>query len=648
MKKLFTTVLVFITLLSYSQIDTNKTINLEECQIEAIRANDNTPTTFKNICKDELKLINNSLEPSFILSTTPSITVQSDAGSYLGYSYIHLRGIDQTGINATLDGMPLNEPEDFGYYFANIPDFLNSLSSLQIQRGIGISTNGITSYAGSINYETSIFRDSLYKLSTSYGSFNTYRLNAELGMVNKNKSLYISVSDLSSDGYKYHSNNASKSLFLNAGIKNKRNLFKFTLIAGRDQNNLAWVGVSDSVIKKDPKTNGDTKNETDDFFQTIMKINHTYSINSKSSISSCLYYNYLNGGFNVDMLNPTTTELLNCSFIQNFVGLFSNYTYRYKHINFYTGIHINNFERNHIGTDLITPGYDYNNTGYKNEYSAFTKLIYNVNFIDYFIDLSYRHTDFRYVGDVIMNNMNWNIFSPRVGLNFKLLNKNLIYYSIGRTEKEPRRYDLFRGENLITLNNINLEKVIDQELGIKVRNKNYFVNLNFYLMSFTNENVLTGLLTDQGYALHTNAKQSFRSGIELDMKYNIKNITFENGSCYSYNKIDSNNLTQVLTPSLIINQQIYYKYKKLLFGINGRYQSSSYIDLDNKYNIPEFLIFGCMIKYQLKNIDITLRGNNLTNQKYYTSGCIQQGTPNIPLYFIQAPINYLVTINYKF
>ena len=220
MKKLL---FVLFTILSFNLYSQDYDAYLDTLQLDEIKVVSTlrlkTPISSKLMNKYDIDLKNFGQEPSYVLNTTPSITNYSDNGSYLGYSYFRLRGIDQTRINMTLDGIPLNETEDQGAYFSNYPDFFSNLNSLQIQRGVGTSINGVSSYAGSINFESPLLTDNKYnEVNVNYGSFNTSRFNYKYNSsINNNFGTYISVSNLHTDGYKYHSGNDSRSLFFSTG-----------------------------------------------------------------------------------------------------------------------------------------------------------------------------------------------------------------------------------------------------------------------------------------------------------------------------------------------------------------------------------------------------------------------------------------------
>jgi iron complex outermembrane receptor protein len=653
-----------ISLTSYSQKDTSshdtiKVIKLQECVISVYRANKNTPITFKDIDIKELNLKNVGQEPSFIFNQTPSINSYSDAGNEVGYSYFRLRGIDQTRINMTLDGIPLNEPEDQGVYFNNYPDFINSVSSVQIQRGIGTSSNGVASYGGSVNFQSvELFKDTSMEFGLNYGSFNTARIYSEFNFDNKkNFSFYTRISDVHTNGYKEHSGNDSRSFLFSAAYQKNKHLLKLLGFAGVQANEMAWLGAPIDSLKINPRYNANTTGETDAFFQSLISLQHTYFISDKSKINTTIYYNFLKGNYGFDLDNFLGVNvggvMFNYAMVHNFIGAFTNYSYVNDDFSFYAGIHGNMFNRKHIGS---TNGVGtYNNTGYKNEVSAFVKATYKYYNITFFTDVSYRHSQFNYKGDVSFDGLTWDFITPHLGIKYDIFDKVSFYYSIGSTKREPTRSDIFMGEdNLLSdslgnaiYSNMKPEEVIDHEIGVRYLGKYGHIFFNFYHMEFKNEIVLNGETGPNGIALHSNVTKSERNGIELDMSFNItKYLNVSNNSSYSFNRIIENDIQfqPILSPSLIINQDISYNFKKLYICLNCRYQGKSYLDFSNSLELPGFYTLNAMVSYKLKRFIIAVRGNNLTNQKCYSNGALS--VDGNPLYFIQAPTNFNISIKW--
>ena len=641
------------------QIDNVK--HLDELII-TYQADKKTPVTFQNISSKEIKAKSTGQEPSFLLSETPSITNYSDAGNSQGYSYYRLRGIDQTRINTTLDGMPLNEPEDQGAYFSNYPDILNSVSKIQIQRGVGTSKNGIASYAGSIQLFSPNLTDSANTtFGLGYGSFNSVRAFGEYNSGIKNrKAIYVRASQISSDGYKYHSANNSQSVFLSSGLFYDKSAWKLIVMIGNQQNDMAWIGVSDSLIAIDRRTNANTKQETDRFVQGLARLQNSWKVNEVSNIQSSVYYTFLKGNYDFDLNNflgmASTDELYKYAVQSNLVGFFSNYNISKNNWNWTIGLHGNIYNREHVGSEKVL-GELYRNTGYKNEASVFTKADYTLGWLTLFADIQYPYVNFDYKGSVPFQKLNWNFINPKAGISASLNGNSIIYYSIGSTGREPTRNDMFGGnDDLLAdelgngiLSSTKPESVIDHELGFRHRRENLNLNVNLYYMNFKNEIVLDGKFGPNGLALTNNVEQSIRTGIEWSISYQLNKLfALINNSSFNYSQIkeQSETFKPILTPSVIINQEIAYSKNNFTFSISGRFQGKSFIDFSNVDSVKSYFLLDSRVTYQLKKFQISLFFKNMTNAKYFNQGYVDfDGSKK---YFVQAPANFYSSIQYTF
>jgi len=635
-------------------------IKLKEV-IVTYQADKLTPISFQNISSKEIKAKSIGQEPSFLLSETPSITNYSDAGSSQGYSYYRLRGIDQTRINTTFDGAPMNEPEDQGAYFSNYPDILNSVSKIQIQRGISTSKNGVASYAGSIELFSPNLYDSAKKsLGIGYGSFNSFRAFGEYNTGVKNhRAFYMRASKVYADGYKYHSSNNSASFFLSSGLFFIKSTWKLNVLAGHQQNQLAWLGVADSLILIDRKTNAN-KNEGDNFTQCFVQIQNVYKKSSFSSIQSSIYYTYLKGNYDFNLNGflglPTTSELYNYAFQSNLLGFFSNYTFSKKQINWTTGFQGNIYNRQHIGSDNMI-GQLYKNTGYKNELSVFTKAEYTLNIATFFADIQYRYASFDYKGGVALDRLQWTFINPKVGISIASNSNSTFYYSIGKTGREPTRNDMFGGNDDLLADSLGnailsvktAEYVLNHELGFRFQAKKVNFSSNLYYMSFRNEIVLNGKFGPNGLVLTNNVDRSFRTGIELNATYRI-NKMFEliNNSSFNYSRIEEQKETfnPILTPPIIINQEIVFYNKRFSVSSHFKYQGKSYIDFANTSTINSYIVINGKIGYEMKPFEFNVFINNISNTKYFNNGYID--TDGSKKYFVQAPTNLYFSLKYHF
>ncbi|MEZ4775949.1 MAG: TonB-dependent receptor [Bacteroidia bacterium] len=636
-------------------------VNIREIVISAgYLAGPNTPVAFHDVSVVDLDNKNAGQEPSFLLSETPAITVYSDAGSAYGYAYFRLRGIDQTRINMTLDGVPLNEPEDQGVYFSNYPDFLNSVGKIQIQRGIGTSKNGSASYGGSLAFSSPDLNDSSQTvIGLTLGSFNMYRMFAEHNSGIKNgKGLYVRGSFLHADGYKERSAHTSGSLFYSAGKYGEKYSLKLTGFAGQQRNELAWLGVSLDIINRNPRTNGNA-NENDQFTQSLTQLQHIWSPTRRSTFRSSLFYNYLRGNYDFDYLNflgePSTEELYNYAFESHFGGFFSNYTFESGNFLWTTGLQVNQYARTHTGSEKSL-GELYKNTGYKKDFSAFSKVAYSFRKFVVYGDVQGRSTRFDYKGSVAFPGISWQFLNPKAGIIWNAGPHVSFYYSLGRTGREPTRNDMFAGSDDLMADSLgnyiagitNPEFVTDHELGLRFSRGRLKASLNLYYMDFENEIVLVGEFGPNGLALSNNVDQSIRTGIEADIEWRLLQWLKMTGNISLNRSLILEQAIQfvpVLTPRLIVNQEWVYVGKRFEAGVSGRYQSTSFIDFANQNEVDGYFLLNCRATFSLKQWSFTLLVNNLTNTRYFNSGYIDVvGTPR---YFVQAPANVAGMIRFS-
>ncbi len=658
-------ILFLLTILTSRQLKAQDTLRLDttktlEVVIVTYQADKLTPITFQNISLIDLKTKSTGQEPSFLLSETPSITNYSDAGNSQGYSYFRLRGIDQSRINMTLDGVPLNEPEDQGAYFSNYPDILNSVSKIQIQRGVGTSKNGTASYGGSVQlFSPNLYDSTKTTFGLGYGSFNSLRAFGEYNSGVKNrKALYVRTSQIYSDGYKYNSSNNSQSVFISSGLVHDKSSWKMNLLAGHQQNQLAWLGVSDSLISIDRQTNAN-KNEKDQFTQFLAQLQNNWLLNNSSSVQSSVYSIFLKGNYDFNLNGflglPTTVELYNYAFQSNMIGFFSNYTFSKKRFNWSTGIHGNSYNRQHIGSEK-TLGQLYKNTGYKNEVSVFTKVDYTINRLTFFSDIQYRYSSFDYKGTVVFDNIQWHFINPKAGLSVEVKPNSIIYYSIGNTGREPTRNDMFGGNDDLLADSLGNaivsiktpEYVLNHELGFRHQSSKINFNLNLYYMDFKNEIVLDGKFGPNGLALTNKVEQSFRTGVEVSVTYKVsKSFSLINNSSFNYSRVKEQKevFTPILTPPLIINQEVVYFNKGFSVSVSARYQDKSFIDFANTFTVKSYFLLNGRVSYDIKGFQFCVFVNNITNSKYFNNGYVDfDGSKK---YFVQAPTNLYASIKYS-
>lgn len=657
MKKLIILSAILILSNAFSQ-EKDSLNNIQEVVIQS-EAGRLQAVNFQNI--NPAKSIKNvGQEPSFFLSESiPSVTAYSDTGGNNGYSYYRIRGIDQTRINVSMDGAPMNEPEDQGSYFSNYPDIFNSFDKIQIQKGVGLSKNGTASYGGSIQLFSPDLSEKNLEFGANYGSYNSMRLYGKYTSgIKNNKVIHVRLSEIYSDGYKYNSSNHGQSAFISGGIFKDKSIWKFNALMGNQRNELAWLGVTKEQIDANPRTNGN-RDEKDRFFQTFFQVFNQTRLSESSSLQSSIHYTYLNGNYDFNWNNfiglPENGEMYNYAFKSNFLGFYSNFQNKFRNGKVVTGINGNLYNRNHTGIEFSL-GELYRNTGYKNDFSAFAQGEIKVAKWVFSGDIQYRFADFRYKGDVEMNPLEWNFFNPKIGINYLIDNESNVFFSLGKVGREPTRNDIFMGnDNLILDDNNQLasgtttpEYVTDYELGYRFSKEKMKLEFNVFYMDFKNEIVLNGNFGPNGLALTNKVDNSYKLGAELSFNYQIhEHWNLKNNSSFIHSKIKEKyiSFSPILTPKFIVNQEISYKMKGLLINLTSRFQDSSFMDFSNSAKLPSYFIFNSGILYDWSQWQFGFYVNNLTNKRYYNYGYTEaDGTGK---YFVQMPRNFMFSVKFK-
>ena len=661
MKRVITAIVILFTTTLFAQ--TNDTINkLNDVFISGIRSNKSTPVTTKTLYRKEIQKTSQTTEMSSYLTKTPNITMSSDNGTAFGYTYFRLRGIDQTKINMTLNGAPLNDPEDQGVFFSNYPNFLDNVQSLEVQRGVGTSTNGVSSFAGSINFNTPSGIDKGGDVKLTVGSFNTSKLTASYstGLINK-MSLYLNASTYKTDGYRQRSGGNGGSIFLSGGYFGEKNKVKFTAFSGHSGNEMAWSEVAESDVKVNPKTNYNINDATDSFNQSFIQLEYNSILAEKLNLSTSGFYNRLDGSYEwVDHTVSRAMGTRNLSLSSNFYGAISNLSFKSDNDRLDFGLSTNSYRRNHNyqETDYFNP--TNNNYGIKKELSSYAKYNHSFEKLVLSVDLQFRHSDFDYFGDIDFNKVNWNFFNPKVGMIYNINAVTNTYFSVGKSHREPTRTNMFgrndylgyvkdKSENdtdVVNFNNIKPESVINYELGLNHQYNKLYLQANLFYMYFKDEIALKGGTTPSGVSLTESVDKSFRSGLELDLKYKVtENFNVRYNYAFTYAKVvnGDESFYNILTPKNISNLVLAYEKDKFLVELVSRRQSKSYLDLGNTSTIGAFNVINANIGYTFKSYSVLLSLNNLTSEKYYTNGKIEAERQ----LFTNPKINGFITLKYN-
>ena len=652
----------------------------EEVLVSATRASENSASTYRNISKEELQKNNLGQDLPFLLNQTPSVVVSSDAGNGIGYTGIRIRGSDPTRLNVTINGIPYNDTESQGTFWVNLPDFASSVDNIQIQRGVGTSTNGAGAFGGSLNIQTTTKQDSSYaELNNTLGSYQTLKntVNIGSGLINNKFSFDGRLSRIKSDGYIDRGSSMLKSYFLTGAYYGKRDLIRFNVFSGSEKTYQAWNGVPQNLLESNRTFNGFTyDDQTDNYTQDHYQLLYSHAFSDKLSANTALHYSRGKGYYEEFKEDQTlenyglssiviggspidASDLVRRRWLDNdFYGL--TYALNYsasKEFVFTLGGAYNEYDGDHFGEVIrgefipvlnsITPYYKGN--GFKTDFNTFAKADLNLGKLKISADLQYRNINYTISG-TDKNRMNLSredklhFFNPKFGLTYMLNQYSNFYSSVAVANKEPNRDDYI---NSTLTNRPSSEKLLDFEAGYRLRKNKVNLGINGYAMLYNNQLVLTGKVNDVGEYIRQNVDNSYRLGIEMDANLRINNkLSWAINASISENKVD--NFTEYIddydSGSQIVNQfsrtdlafspafissgvLSFQAFKKTEIAVISKYVSRQFLDNTSNYakSLDAFFVNDLRLRYNtsfkgLKNVGLTLLINNVFSELYEANG----------------------------
>ncbi len=557
------------------QIELNPSSLLtEEFIVYATRATDKTPTTFSTVDKSDIAKLNLGQDLPILLNFTPSVVSYSDAGAGVGYTGMRIRGSDQSRINVTVNGIPINDAESHGVFWVNMPDFASSVDNIQIQRGVGSSTNGAATFGASLNIQTDTRQDEAFaEIDNSFGSFNTIRnmVKVGTGLINDHWAFDARVSQISSDGFIDRASSDLKSYFLSGGYYGEKHVLKVNMFAGAEVTYQAWEGVPENLLQTNRTFNPYTyDNQVDDYKQNHYQLIYTGTYNQNWKTNAALHYTYGRGFFEqfrpndrlsryalppVEIGETTISrmDIIRRRWLDNdfYGGVFSvNYISDDGKLDAVIGGGANRYDGDHFG-EIIWMQYAgntnirdryYDNVAVKDDFNLFAKATYEVsNGLFLYGDLQTRWIDYTFQGinnDLrdISGETSFSFFNPKFGFNYQSAEGKSWYASYAVANREPVRRDFT--DSPIVDRAPKPENMQNIEAGYKRQASTFSYSANLYYMNYRDQLVLTGQLNDVGAYVRDNVADSYRLGIELDGAYRVsQKFTIGGNLALSRNKI---------------------------------------------------------------------------------------------------------------
>ena len=656
---------LFISLLSYSfafsqTTDSLKQLNLQEVTISATMAGDKTPMSFTNIKRDKIRQNDFGQDIPFLLKTTPSVVETSDAGGGIGYTGLRIRGSDATRINVMIDGVPLNDAESQSVYWVNTPDFAASTSMIQIQRGVGTSTNGAGAFGATINLISNpLSNDKFINYSGTAGSFGTFKntITFGSGLMRNGLSVDARLSRIVSDGYIDRASSKLGSAYLSATYLKKNTSLRFKIFSGNERTYQSWYGTPESYMN-DPKlrtynqagqerASSPYPNQVDDYMQTHAHLTLNHSFSTYWKLNASLHYTKGKGFYeeykaaqklkNYFIGRTDETDLVRRLWLDNdFFGGVWSATFEKNKWQSVTGGGWNAYIGKHFGQVIWaeqdanfekTPTEFYRNESLKTDFNVFEKVNYSVNDVfSLFLDLQYRRVAYNTEGGDrrqrnIGRDTSWHFFNPKFGFVVDNKKGSRFYTSIAQTHREPNRNDITDSEKT---NQPNIESMIDGEMGFQRRWKNAEISANVYYMTYKNQLVVTGNINDVSEQIRVNVPKSYRAGIELEGAFAFtKWLSINGNASFSENKIQ--NFTEfrdnwdtgeqeainhgktdlAFSPNTVANASLVFSvFKKgkneLIVTPSVKYVGQQFIDNTSNTNttLPAYSFTNCQILYK--------------------------------------------------
>ena len=662
---------------------TASSLFLEPLEVKAVRASDKAPFAKTNIGKEGISKNNLGQDIPFLLDQTPSVVVNSDAGNGVGYTAIRIRGTDATRINVTLNGIPYNDAESLGTYFVDLPDFASSVNSIQVQRGVGTSSNGAGAFGGTINLSTNEYNEKAYgESNNSFGSFNTWKntLKAGTGLIDGHFTVDARLSRISSNGYIDRATSDLKSFYLSTAYINKKSSLRLNIFSGKEKTYQAWYGVPEDLLVTDRKNNpaGTEKtgtpydNQTDNYTQTHYQLFFNHSFNTQWSFNTAAflsrgigYYEeykaaqkYSKYGLPNVIVGGTTftkTDLVRQRWLDNYYyGQTASLQYKDNADELTFGAGWTKYDGKHYGniswmqTGAVSKDYRYYDyPATKSDINFYTKWQHQLaTHWTGFADLQYRHVNHDMKGfegsPTLFVNRSFDFINPKIGITY---HKNDVqaYFSYALGHKEPNRDDF----QASPVSQPKAETLHDMELGVEKKTSTYHIGATIYYMYYFDQLVLTGQINDVGSYTRKNIPHSYRLGIELEAGAIVdKWININGNLSISRNKVGSfieyidnydnggqnavlhKNTDISFSPSVVAAATInILPVQNLEFSLISKYVGKQYMDNSqnetrklNGYYVQNIRADWTIKKVVFSEWHIIGQVNNLFNKKYEPNG----------------------------
>ena len=679
---------------------------LDEVLVAAVRATSDIPVTYSNLSKKEISKRNLGQDIPVLLNYLPSVISSSDAGAGVGYTYLNVRGSNSERINVTINGIPYNDAESHGTFWVNLGDFASSTENLQLQRGVGTSTNGSGAFGASLNILTDAISEKPGgEISNSFGSFGTRKHTVKFttGKINEHLEVSGRLSNIYSDGYVDRAFADLKSYFLQGSYTDKNTLIKAVIFGGKERTYQSWSGIDPQQLEEDRRQNPYTyENEVDDYGQNHYQLHWNEKLTKNWSTNLGLNYTKGAGFFEQfkagedaadfnNLIEDGSDVIVRRWLDNNFYVVNFNANYKDEKLNIISGVSYSNYTGDHFGEVIwgseLAAGTNIQDRYYmsdatKTDFSVFSKATLMINEkVSAYLDLQGRFVNYQTEGltsdrNTIDVDASFSFFNPKAGFIYKIADENSLYLSYARANREANRNDFENGVS-------SPEALDDIEFGWRYKSDNLKLNTNLYYMNYKNQLVLTGAIDDVGAPIRATSGKSYRLGLEIDADFKVsEKISIRSNAAFSTNKnqdfrasvngnlqdLGDTNLS--FSPNMIVgNMFIFQPTNKFQVSFLSKFVGEQFMSnlnssvskldvLDSYFTSDLNFVYEIETKSVFNTIVISGIINNIFNTEYvdrgyyytydYPDGSGNTVTGDGAGYYPQATANFLLGLTLKF
>ncbi len=641
-----------------------KKVSLDEVVVSASRATDKTPVTFTNFSKDQIAKVNLGQDIPVLLNYLPSVVSTSFDGTGIGYTDYRIRGADNSRINVTINGIPYNDADSQTTFFVNLQDFASSIENIQVQRGVGTSTNGAGAFGASVNILTdNLNEDAFGQISNSFGSFNSRKHTVRFGtgLLGDHFAFSGRLSRIKSDGYVDRAFSDLSSYFLDGVYKDKNTLIKAVVFGGEEITGLSFFGLNEAGLADNRRFNNDGlfldadgnvqfyDRQTDNYKQDHYQLHFTQQFDANWSGNISFHYTNSRGFFEqyiesdpsffnpdlafyglepfesngetIDRSDLVTERFLN----SDFYGTVFSLNYKDSAWNAVFGGAFNRYDGEQFGEITFAefaplpslPFRFFENGTDKRDFNVYSKATYQLTEkLSLFGDLQLRTVSYEASGELfdtsaLLVDENYTFFNPKAGLTFKPNTNNSIYLSYARANREPARVDFEQGTP-------EPESLNDFELGWRYVSPKFQLNTNVYYLDFTNQLVLTGAVDEVGFPIRQNSGQSFRLGLEVDANITLNKFTIRPNLALSTNKnkdfvvesptdgfVNLGNTNISFSPDVILGNVLTFNAtEEFNISLYSKYVGEQFLTNEDNSPLESYFVNDINLQYHIKNISI--------------------------------------------